>query len=56
MRLCKRAQEKVIDFILLLLEDIDKEIKDMKLNLNTRLRAATVAYMQQLDLSQAKPA
>lgn len=40
---------KLVDFILLLLEDIDKEIKDMKLNLNTRLRAATLAYMQQID-------
>eukprot|EP00929_Paragymnodinium_shiwhaense_P121010 TRINITY_DN9312_c0_g1_i1.p1 TRINITY_DN9312_c0_g1~~TRINITY_DN9312_c0_g1_i1.p1 ORF type:complete len:174 (+),score=42.21 TRINITY_DN9312_c0_g1_i1:142-663(+) len=41
------VKEKVIDFIIEFMEDIDKEIKDMKIALNTRLRAAATAYMAQ---------
>merc|ERR1712094_146779 len=40
-------RDALVDFILLVIEEIDKEIKDMKLNLNTQLRAASLAYMQQ---------
>merc|ERR1719343_1629779 len=40
-------KDKVIDFIMKFMEDIDKEIKDLKLALNTRLRAAATAYMLQ---------
>mmetsp|Transcript_18517 Transcript_18517/g.49672 ORF Transcript_18517/g.49672 Transcript_18517/m.49672 type:complete len:174 (-) Transcript_18517:189-710(-) len=41
------VKDKLIDFIINFMEDIDKEIKDMKIALNTRLRAAAVAYMSQ---------
>ncbi|CAK0830196.1 unnamed protein product [Prorocentrum cordatum] len=40
-------KDRVIDFIIEFMEDIDKEIKDLKIALNTRLRAAATAYMLQ---------
>mmetsp|Transcript_98232 Transcript_98232/g.219315 ORF Transcript_98232/g.219315 Transcript_98232/m.219315 type:complete len:173 (-) Transcript_98232:20-538(-) len=41
------SKDRVIDFIIEFMEDIDKEIKDLKIALNTRLRAAATAYMSQ---------
>eukprot|EP00930_Biecheleria_cincta_P003190 TRINITY_DN104121_c0_g1_i1.p1 TRINITY_DN104121_c0_g1~~TRINITY_DN104121_c0_g1_i1.p1 ORF type:complete len:176 (-),score=31.01 TRINITY_DN104121_c0_g1_i1:32-559(-) len=42
-------KERVVDFIIEFIEDIDREIKDMKIALNTRLRAAADAYMSQFS-------
>eukprot|EP00927_Polykrikos_kofoidii_P028527 TRINITY_DN24897_c0_g1_i1.p1 TRINITY_DN24897_c0_g1~~TRINITY_DN24897_c0_g1_i1.p1 ORF type:complete len:172 (-),score=34.20 TRINITY_DN24897_c0_g1_i1:72-587(-) len=39
------TKDQLIDFIIEFMEDIDKEIKDMKIALNTRLRAASTSYM-----------
>mmetsp|Transcript_340 Transcript_340/g.1170 ORF Transcript_340/g.1170 Transcript_340/m.1170 type:complete len:173 (+) Transcript_340:64-582(+) len=41
------SKAQVIDFIIQFMEDIDKDMKDMKIALNTRLRAAATAYMSQ---------
>merc|ERR1712032_1568926 len=41
------VKEKLIDFIVEFMQDIDKEIKDMKIALNIRLRATATAYMSQ---------
>merc|ERR1712194_390913 len=46
------VREKLIDFIIEFMEDIDKEIKDLKIALNTRLRAAATAYMSQFAHSR----
>ncbi|CAE8672195.1 unnamed protein product [Polarella glacialis] len=43
------VKERVVDFIIEFMEDIDKEIKDLKIALNTRLRAAATAYMSQFS-------
>eukprot|EP00933_Yihiella_yeosuensis_P040697 TRINITY_DN35052_c0_g1_i1.p1 TRINITY_DN35052_c0_g1~~TRINITY_DN35052_c0_g1_i1.p1 ORF type:complete len:173 (+),score=32.07 TRINITY_DN35052_c0_g1_i1:84-602(+) len=42
-------KDRIIDFIIEFMEDIDKEIKDLKIALNTRLRAAATAYMSQFS-------
>mmetsp|Transcript_118199 Transcript_118199/g.166149 ORF Transcript_118199/g.166149 Transcript_118199/m.166149 type:complete len:173 (+) Transcript_118199:49-567(+) len=42
-------KERIVDFIIEFMEDIDKEIKDLKIALNTRLRAAAAAYMSQFS-------
>uniref|UniRef100_A0A7S2MKM8 Actin-related protein 2/3 complex subunit 4 n=1 Tax=Zooxanthella nutricula TaxID=1333877 RepID=A0A7S2MKM8_9DINO len=39
--------DSVIDFLINFIQDIDKEIKDLKIMLNTRFRAAATAYMSQ---------
>mmetsp|Transcript_10054 Transcript_10054/g.22531 ORF Transcript_10054/g.22531 Transcript_10054/m.22531 type:complete len:175 (+) Transcript_10054:92-616(+) len=46
-------KDKIVDFIIEFMEDIDKEIKDMKIALNTRLRAAATAYMSQFAAARA---
>merc|ERR1712187_1085909 len=38
------AKEKVIDFIIEFMEEIDKDIKDFKIAVNTRLRKAVNKY------------
>eukprot|EP00439_Symbiodinium_sp_Y106_P032958 s3139_g3.t4 len=42
-------KERIVDFIIEFMEDIDKEIKDLKIALNTRLRAAAglAVWLQQ---------
>lgn len=42
-------KDRIVDFIIEFMEDIDKEIKDLKIALNTRLRAAAAAYMSQFS-------
>mmetsp|Transcript_29367 Transcript_29367/g.80253 ORF Transcript_29367/g.80253 Transcript_29367/m.80253 type:complete len:173 (+) Transcript_29367:87-605(+) len=41
------VRDRVIDFIIEFMEDIDKEIKELKMVLNTRLRGAATVYMSQ---------
>ncbi|CAJ1450605.1 unnamed protein product [Effrenium voratum] len=43
------VKERIVDFIIEFMEDVDKEIKDLKIALNTRLRAAAAAYMSQFS-------
>eukprot|EP00931_Biecheleriopsis_adriatica_P097803 TRINITY_DN71657_c0_g1_i1.p1 TRINITY_DN71657_c0_g1~~TRINITY_DN71657_c0_g1_i1.p1 ORF type:complete len:174 (+),score=31.93 TRINITY_DN71657_c0_g1_i1:59-580(+) len=43
------VKSRVVDFIIEFMEDIDKEIKDLKIAINTRLRAAATAYMSQFS-------
>mmetsp|Transcript_5175 Transcript_5175/g.6611 ORF Transcript_5175/g.6611 Transcript_5175/m.6611 type:complete len:173 (-) Transcript_5175:103-621(-) len=40
-------KEKLIEFIIDFMQDVDKEITELKIALNTRLRAAASAYMSQ---------
>ncbi|CAK9054023.1 unnamed protein product [Durusdinium trenchii] len=42
-------KDRIVDFIIEFMEDVDKEIKDLKIALNTRLRAAAAAYMSQFS-------
>lgn len=41
-------KHKLIDFVVQFMEDIDKEISEMKLSVNTRARFAAVAYLKEL--------
>mmetsp|Transcript_3531 Transcript_3531/g.5445 ORF Transcript_3531/g.5445 Transcript_3531/m.5445 type:complete len:130 (+) Transcript_3531:128-517(+) len=41
------TKDALINFVIQFIEDIDREIKDMKLALNTRVRGAALAYMTQ---------
>jgi len=38
-------KHKLVDFIIQFMEDVDKEISEMKLSLNARLRAVSEAYL-----------
>ena len=42
-------KKKLVEFITLLVQDIDKEISEMKLMLNFRARAATTAFLEELS-------
>ncbi|KAH3744974.1 ARP23 complex 20 kDa subunit [Pelomyxa schiedti] len=41
-------KHKLIDFVVQFMEDIDKEISEMKLSVNTRARLAAQAYLKEL--------
>eukprot|EP01105_Mastigella_eilhardi_P018523 TRINITY_DN4298_c0_g1_i2.p1 TRINITY_DN4298_c0_g1~~TRINITY_DN4298_c0_g1_i2.p1 ORF type:complete len:187 (-),score=62.76 TRINITY_DN4298_c0_g1_i2:117-629(-) len=41
-------KHKLIDFIVLFMEEIDKEISDMKLSVNTRARISAQAFLKEL--------
>eukprot|EP00418_Pyrodinium_bahamense_P008627 CAMPEP_0179118760 /NCGR_PEP_ID=MMETSP0796-20121207/55871_1 /TAXON_ID=73915 /ORGANISM="Pyrodinium bahamense, Strain pbaha01" /LENGTH=172 /DNA_ID=CAMNT_0020817231 /DNA_START=55 /DNA_END=571 /DNA_ORIENTATION=+ len=41
------SKDRLIEFIIEFIQDVDKEITDLKIALNTRLRAAATAYMSQ---------
>eukprot|EP00440_Ansanella_granifera_P063050 gb/GFBE01068369.1/.p1 GENE.gb/GFBE01068369.1/~~gb/GFBE01068369.1/.p1 ORF type:complete len:173 (+),score=39.89 gb/GFBE01068369.1/:1-519(+) len=43
------VKERIVDFIIEFMEDVDKEVKDLKIALNTRLRASASAYMAQFS-------
>lgn len=38
-------KHKLVDFIIQFMEEVDKEISEMKLSLNARLRAVSEAYL-----------
>lgn len=42
-------KHKVVDFIIEFMEEVDKEISEMKLNLNTRARSVAESFLQQLN-------
>ncbi|KAI7942593.1 hypothetical protein MJO28_012620 [Puccinia striiformis f. sp. tritici] len=41
---------KVVDFIIQFMEDVDREISEMKLSLNARARIVAESYLTQVDL------
>ena len=41
---------KLVDFIVTFIEDIDKEISDMKLAVNARARVCAEEFYKQFDL------
>eukprot|EP00357_Protocruzia_adherens_P029165 CAMPEP_0115038410 /NCGR_PEP_ID=MMETSP0216-20121206/43394_1 /TAXON_ID=223996 /ORGANISM="Protocruzia adherens, Strain Boccale" /LENGTH=174 /DNA_ID=CAMNT_0002418809 /DNA_START=26 /DNA_END=550 /DNA_ORIENTATION=- len=43
------VKDKLIDFILQFIQDLDKEIKDMKLSVNTRARNAATHFLTNLS-------
>jgi actin related protein 2/3 complex, subunit 4 len=40
-------KHKVVDFIIMFMEEVDKEISEMKLSLNARARIVAETYLQQ---------
>lgn len=40
-------KHKLIDFVITFMEDIDKEISDMKISLNSRGRTVAIEFMKQ---------
>lgn len=40
-------KHKLVDFIINFMEDIDKEISDMKLSVNSRARTCVEEYLKQ---------
>jgi actin related protein 2/3 complex subunit 4 len=40
-------KHKLVDFIIEFMEEVDKEISEMKLNLNTRARSVAESYLMQ---------
>ena len=45
----KMLKHKLVDFIVLFMEDVDKEISSMKLSLNARARIVAETYLQQFN-------
>ena len=45
----KYWKDKLIDFVITFMMDIDKEIKDMKLKVNTRARLVATAFLKALS-------
>lgn len=41
-------KHKLVDFIIQFMEEVDKEISEMKLNLNTRARSVAESYLIQV--------
>jgi len=39
-------KHKLVDFIIQFMEDVDKEISEMKLNVNARARIVAQTYLQ----------
>ena len=44
-------KHKVVDFIIQFMEDVDKELSEMKLNLNARARICAEEYLKQVRTS-----
>jgi len=42
-------KHKIVDFIIQFMEEVDKEISEMKLSLNTRARIVAVAYLTEIN-------
>ncbi|RKP14047.1 actin-related protein 2/3 complex subunit 4 [Piptocephalis cylindrospora] len=42
-------KHKLVDFIIQFMEEVDKEISEMKLNLNTRARSVAESYLIQFS-------
>ncbi len=42
-------KHKVVDFIIQFMEDVDKEISEMKLSLNARARTVAESYLSTVD-------
>ncbi|KZS98577.1 ARPC4-domain-containing protein, partial [Sistotremastrum niveocremeum HHB9708] len=45
-------KHKIVDFIILFMEDVDKEISEMKLSLNARARIVAESYLTAVGLSR----
>jgi len=44
-------KHKLVDFIIQFMEDVDKEISEMKLSLNARARIVAESYLSTVSLS-----
>lgn len=42
-------KHKLVDFIVEFMQDVDKEISEMKLNLNTRARSVAESFLLQFN-------
>ena len=47
-------KHKLVDFIIQFMEDVDKEISEMKLSLNARARIVAESYLSTVSLSLRK--
>ena len=47
-------KHKLVDFIIQFMEDVDKEISEMKLSLNARARIVAESYLSTVSLNLRK--
>lgn len=45
-------KHKIVDFIIQFMEDVDKEISEMKLSLNARARTVAESYLSAVSYTQ----